>query len=128
MDTIADMLVRIKNAQAVSKKTVNVPYSKINYEIAKILEEEGFVEEVKKRGRIIKKILIILKYNDDGSPRIREIKRVSKPSRRIYLKYKDIFYPKSGYGILILSTPKGILTAKKAKRMKVGGEVLCEVW
>lgn len=128
MDTISEMLTRIKNAQAVSKKTVTVPYSKVNYEIAKILEREGFVEEVKKRGKTIKKISIFLKYNDRETPKIKEIKRVSKPSRRIYLKYKDIYYPKCGYGLLILSTPKGILTAKEAKRLKVGGEVLCEIW
>lgn len=128
MDPIADMLIRIKNAQTVKKKIVNIPFSKIKYEIAKILEKEGFIEEARKRGRLIKKIIIQLKYNEKGEPCIKDVKRISKPSRRIYLKWKDLYYPKSGYGILILSTPKGILTSKEAKRLKLGGEAICEIW
>jgi len=128
MDPIADMLISIKNAQAVGKKTVSVPFSKLKYEIAKILEEEGFIEGVKKRGKIKKRIVISLKYSSDKEPMIKEAKRVSKCSRRIYLKAKELYFPKLGKGLLIVSTPKGILTSKKAKKLNLGGEAICEIW
>jgi len=128
MDPIADMLISIKNAQAVGKKTVSVPFSKLKYEIAKILEEEGFIEGVKKRGKIKKRIVISLKYSSDKEPMIKEAKRVSKCSRRIYLKAKELYFPKSGKGLLIVSTPKGIMTSKKAKKLNLGGEAICEIW
>lgn len=128
MDPIADMLIRIKNAQAVGKETVSIPFSKMKYEIAKILEREGFVERVKKRGKVPKKRIVIrLKYKD-GKPCIHDMKRISKPGRRVYLKRKELYLPKSGYGILILSTSKGIMTSKEAIKENVGGEALCEVW
>jgi small subunit ribosomal protein S8 len=128
MDPIADMLTKIKNAQAVGKKTVSFPFSSVKYNIARILEREEFIEYAKKRGKKTKRILVRLKYQEAGKPRIHDIKRISKPGRRIYLKSKDIYSPKSGYGLLIISTPKGVLTSKEARKMKTGGEVLCEIW
>ena len=128
MDPIADMLTKIKNAQAVGKKTVSFPFSSVKYNIARILEREEFIEYAKKRGKKTKRILVRLKYQEVGKPRIHDIKRISKPGRRIYLKSKDIYSPKSGYGLLIISTPKGVLTSKEARKMKTGGEVLCEIW
>jgi len=127
MDQIADMLTKIRNSQAVQKKTVSIPFSNLKYNIAKTLEKEGFIDYCKKRGKKIKKIIIGLKY-ENRKPKINEIKRISKPGRRIYLGSKNIYSPKSGHGILILSTPKGILTSREAKRMKSGGEVMCELW
>ncbi len=128
MDKIADMLVKIKNAQAVGKATVSVPFSTFKYNICKLLKDEGFIEEVKKRGKRIKRIVIRLKYSEDKKPAIQGVKRISKPGRRIYLKAKDIYSPKSGMGILVISTSKGLMTSREAKRTKNGGEVLFEIW
>jgi len=127
MRQVIEMLVKIKNAQAVKKETVSTPYSNFNFNIAKILEQEGFIEEVKKRGRNKKRIIIRLKY-DNKNPKIHGIKTISKPGRRIYFKKNKLYLPKAGYGILIISTPKGILTSKEAKKNNTGGEVICEVW
>lgn len=132
MDPISDMLIKIKNAGAVNKKTVSVPYSNIKYQLAKILVKEGFVEDVKKKphsalhpqGRIV----IKLSYNDEGAHKIHEVKRISKPGRRIYLKAKNLYMPKSGYGLLIVSTPQGLLSGKEARKRKIGGEAICEIW
>lgn len=128
MDPIADMLTKIRNAQSVGKKTVSFPFSSVKHEIAKVLEKEGFVEYAKKRGKKIKRILVKLKYTEEGQPRIHGVKRISKPGRRFYLKSKEIYSPKSGYGLLIVSTPKGVLTSKETRKEKVGGEILCEIW
>ncbi len=128
MDPIADMLTSIRNAQAVLKKTVSVPFSNLKFEIAKILEKEGFIEKVQKKGRGIRKIIEIeLKY-ENKKPVISGLKRISKQGQRIYIGVKEIKPVRSGYGILILSTPKGLMTGKQAKKQKVGGEVICEVW
>jgi len=127
MDPIADMLTKIRNAGAVGKKTVSIPYSSFKYELGKILEKEEFVEKVKKRGRDKKKIILTLKY-ENNKPRIHEIKKVSKIGRRIYFKRRKLYLPKSGYGILIVSTSKGLLTSREAKKQNTGGEVICEVW
>ena len=128
-DPVADMLTMIRNALAVKSSKVLVPFSQLKYGIAKILEKEGFVEKVEKRGRGSKRnIEIVLKYAKDGTPAISGLKRISKPGQRIYLPYKKIKRVKGGYGIAIISTSKGLLTDKEARRQKTGGEVLCEVW
>ncbi|MDI6592064.1 MAG: 30S ribosomal protein S8 [Patescibacteria group bacterium] len=127
-DPITDLLNRIRNAQAVFHPTVDIPFSNLKYEIAKILEKEGFVKKIEKKGRKIKrKIEIILKY-DGKIPAISGLKRVSKPGQRIYKSCKDLKPVKGGYGIAIVSTSKGIMTDKEARKQKLGGEVLCEIW
>jgi small subunit ribosomal protein S8 len=128
MDTIGDFLTKIRNAQATFKESVEVPYSKMKFEIAKILKKENFIEEViKKRagGKTI--IKIILKYNEKR-PAISGLKRISKPSRRIYCSYKELRPVKQGSGISIISTSKGVMTNKEARRKKLGGELICEVF
>ncbi|MDD3098370.1 MAG: 30S ribosomal protein S8 [Candidatus Pacebacteria bacterium] len=136
-DPIADMLTRIRNAQAVNKKTVVVPYSKIKLEILNVLLKNNFiirVEKVKRKTRSSqtetgkKFIEIEIKYDKENQPLISEMKRISKPSRRVYLQAKDIWPFKRGLGLRILSTPRGILSDMEAKKLKVGGEVLLEVW
>jgi small subunit ribosomal protein S8 len=135
MDPISDMLTAIKNAQAVEKETVDVPFSKIKFEIAKILEKQGFIEKVEKKKKKIKKgrtkpkpfLEIHLKY-ENKIPAISGLKIISKPGQRIYLPYKRIKKVKGGYGIAIISTSKGLMTDKEARKQKVGGEVICEVW
>lgn len=127
-DTIADMLTQIRNAQAVDKETVSIPFSNLKYEIAEILEKGGFVEKVKKRGRKErKKIEITLKYENE-IPAISNLKVVSRPGQRIYKSYKEIGRVKGGYGIVIISTSKGLMTDKEARKQKIGGEVICEIW
>ena len=128
-DTIGDFIIRLKNAGAVKKSTVSVPYSKLRHSVAKKLVDAGYitaaVEHVK---RVQDKTLeVTLKY-EDGSHKIRGVKRVSKPGRRLYTKVADIHPVKFGQGHLILSTPAGILTNVEAKEKKVGGEQLFIIW
>lgn len=127
MDPVADMLVALKNAQAVFKETVKIPFSKLKFEICKILERTGFVEEVKVKGRKKKIIIVKLKY-ENKTPAISGVRKISKPGQRIYISAKQIKPSKSGYGIFIISTSKGLLTDKEAKKLNVGGELLCEIW
>jgi len=127
-DPITDMLNRIKSAQAVEKTDVLIPLSKIKNEIALILSKEGFVGEVKKvsKGKI-NELEISLKYNDK-LPATAGAKRVSKPGQRIYKTVHEIKKVKGGYGMSIISTSKGLMTNKEARKAKVGGEVLLEIW
>lgn len=128
-DSIADMLIRIKNAYAVNKEAVEIPFSHIKREIAKILTENDFVKDYRKVDRKGKKFVrVYLKYDDEGTPALREAKKVSKPGQRIYKKADDIPYVKNGYGIGIISTSSGVLTDKEARRKNVGGEFLCKIW
>jgi len=137
-DPIADMLNRIRNAQAVSKETVVIPFSNLKYEIAKILEKQKLVGKIEKKGRKSRKIIeIALKYLltsatpkalQAGPPVISHLRRISKPGQRIYTSAKEIKPIREGYGILIVSTPKGLMTNKEAKRKKLGGEIICEIW
>ena len=128
-DPIADMLTRIRNAAKARFNSVDVPGSKLKIEIAKILKEEGFIRNYKflKDGKqgILR---IYLKYGPGQSKIIYGLERISKPSRRVYVKCKDIKPVYNGMGAAILSTSKGIMTDKTARREKLGGEVLCNLW
>jgi small subunit ribosomal protein S8 len=131
-DPIADMLTRIRNALMVRHETVAVPHSKIKAEIARILKEEGYIEDYtigdEKPARMIH---IKLKYygsRRERRPVITNIERISKPGRRIYRARRDLPVVMSGIGIAIVTTPKGVMTAQQARRQRVGGEVLCYVW
>jgi len=127
-DPITDMLNQIKNAQAVGKTEVLIPLSKIKDEIASILSKEGFVGETKKTSKEQAKILkISLKY-DVGLPAITGFKRVSKPGQRIYEGFSEIKKVHGGYGISIVSTSKGLMTNKEARKAKLGGEIICQIW
>lgn len=129
MDTIADMLTIIRNAQAVNKETVRVPFSNTKYNLAKVLEKEEFITSVEKKGTQQKPIIIItLKYNEAERPAIDSLRRVSKQGQRIYIKYQEIKPVRGGYGRAIISTPKGIMTGENAKKQKVGGEYLAQIW
>lgn len=128
VDPITDMFNRIKNAQAVFHETVTIPFSKLKFEIAKILEKQGFVGRIEKKGKKINKTIeIILKYKEK-KPALEGIKRISKPGQRIYLPVEKIRKVKGGYGMAIISTSKGLMTDKEARKKRLGGEVLCEVW
>lgn len=128
MDPIADMLTSIRNAQAVLKETVKIPFSKLKFELAKVLEKNGFVKKVEKKGRGIKRVIEIkLKY-EDKLPVISGLKKISKPGQRIYAGAKEIKPVRSGYGISIISTSKGLMTDKEVRKQNIGGEVICQVW
>ncbi|MBI1866203.1 MAG: 30S ribosomal protein S8 [Candidatus Staskawiczbacteria bacterium] len=127
-DPITDMLNQIRNAKAVVKPEVSIPFSKVKYEVAKILMQENFIGEVKTvvKGKV-KTMKIILKY-DNGVSKISDLRRVSKPGQRIYAKVSEIKRVKGGHGISVISTSKGLMTSKKANKLKLGGEIICEVW
>jgi small subunit ribosomal protein S8 len=128
-DPIADMLIRIKNALMARHKSVIVPASKIKLEIARILKEEGYIEDFKYiKEEPQAKIEITLKYDENKRPVIAGVKRVSKPGRRIYRGYRDLPKVLDGFGIAIISTSQGIMTDHEARKRKIGGEVLCEIW
>ena len=128
MDPIADMLTLIRNSIAVKHLTVEVPFSKLKYEVIKILEKNGFIEKSEKKGRKTKKtIQITLKYSDN-LPVILGLRKVSKSGQRIYVGSAEIKKVKGGKGISIISTSKGLMIGKEARKQKLGGEIICEVW
>ncbi len=128
-DPIADMLTRIRNANMVKHPSVEVPASKLKIELAKLLKEEGYIAdyEVRESGSF-KVINITLKYDEKGCPVITKLERISKPGLRHYSKAKNLQKVLGGMGVAIVSTPKGLLTDRKARKENVGGEVLCYVY
>lgn len=127
-DPIADIIIRIKNAHMARHATVEVPYSKIKKSIADILVEEGYVSDVVvKENTPFNTLILTLKYVG-RVPAINEVKRLSKPGRRLYAPAKQLPRALGGYGITIISTSKGVMTDKKARKENVGGELLCQVW
>ena len=129
-DPIADMLTRIRNANMVRFKRVDVLLSNMNLNIAKVLNESGYISgyNIKRDDRRREILRIYLKYSDSNERVITEIKRVSKPGKRVYEKSEKIPKVLNGYGIAILSTSSGVMTDKKARGLNVGGEILCNVW
>ncbi len=128
-DPIADMLTRIRNANIVSHAEVEMPSSNLKVELAKLLKEEGYISgySVKEAGKF-KVLNIELKYDEKSKPVITNLKRVSKPGLRTYCKSKNLPQVLNGMGIAIVSTSKGLLTDRKAKKENIGGEILCYVW
>ena len=128
-DPIADMLVRIKNAQQAGLDSVGIPGSVIKGEIARILKKEGFVRDFAVEGNEKKRtIRLYLKYVKEHEPVLKGMRRVSRPGARRYAGYKNIPKVLGGMGMVILSTPDGIVTDREARAKKVGGEILCTVW
>ena len=137
MDPLSDMLTRIRNSLAAGKRELGLPYSKQKYALAKLLEKNEWIEsssleennppdsKPSPRNKVLK---LILKYNDTGRPVINGLKRVSKPGQRIYTGVGDIARFRTGLGATIISTPKGLMTDSEARKEKVGGEVICQIW
>ena len=130
---ISDMLIRIKNAQAVGQEHVLVPFSKVKFKIAEILKDSGFIKDIEKKTKKGKKseldyLSIALKYGEDKLPGIKGLKIISRPSRHMYVGAKDIKMVRSGYGIAMISTSKGLMSSKDARKQGLGGEILFEVW
>lgn len=129
IDPIADMLTRIKNASAVKKETVLIPYSRLKMAVAMLLEKEGYLLKTEHRGKKAKKVIeAVLSYDENKNSKITDVRRVSKLSARVYVPSKDLFKLSRQKGVFIISTPKGLLTAKEAKKENVGGEILCQIW
>ena len=122
------MIVRIKNGSDAGKESVVLPYSKLKEAIAVTLEKEGYVKSISKKGKKVSKQLEIVLAYENGAPVIHGVDRVSKLSKRIYVGAKDIQPLRSGFGSIILSTPRGILTEMVARKENVGGEVLFKIW
>ncbi len=127
-DPIADMLNRIKNAQAVKKLYLDVPYSNLKSRVAKVLSDHGFIGAVEKKYSKTRKVIRIeLKYKN-GQGLITDIKRISKPGRRVYVPVKEIKLSSKGGGMIVISTPKGVMRARDARKQRVGGELIAEIW
>jgi len=128
-DPISDMLTRIRNATRVHKKSVSMPASKVKQGIAQVLKEEGFISDFQvDPGTPAATLILHLKYGETGEFVIRSIQRVSKPGCRVYCPAEDLRPIVRGLGIQILSTPKGIVSDRTARRDRIGGEVLCKVY
>lgn len=128
-DPIADMLTRIRNANAMRYALVEVPSSKLKLEIAKILKEEGFISDYKIKKNNVQDIIVLnLKYGENKERVITGLKRISKPGLRVYAKANEVPTVLNGLGIAIISTSKGIMTDKHARELSLGGEVLAYIW
>lgn len=126
-DPIADIIIRIKNSTLSGRKSVILPHSKQKESLAKILQKEGFLEGVEISANGVKKELILTLVGDGKRNNQIEVKRISKLGRRVYAKAKDLKILNRGLGIVILSTPKGLMTLKQAMKQNLGGEVLCKI-
>ena len=128
-DPVGDLVIRLKNAGNVGKASVSVPFSNFKMAIVEKLKDAGFVETIEKKGRKAQKTLdVVLKYGEGRKCAISGVKRISKPGRRIYRGVHEIVPIRYGHGALVLSTPKGVMTDKEARKAKVGGEALFEIW
>jgi small subunit ribosomal protein S8 len=130
-DPIADMLTRLRNGMAVRRRYVQMPSSKIKLAIAQILKDEGYIEGfdvVKEKDRPQASLRIWLKYDENREPLLTGLQRVSRPGRRVYTRKQSIPLVLSGVGVAVLSTPRGVMTGRQARRLGVGGEVLCYFW
>ena len=128
-DPVADFLTRIRNAMRARHQKLDVPASKLKAEIARILKEEGYIANYKPTEEDgMKVIRVYLKYNTNNESVIRDLKRISRPGCRVYQGKNEIRRVQGGLGIAILTTPKGVMTGRQARREGVGGELLCEVW
>ncbi len=131
-DPIGDMLMRIRNAGVAGKKVTHIPFSDLKLRIANVLVKEGYLVHVAKKikkGKTTMRVLEVeIAYEISGAPKIKGAERISRPSRRLYSSAKELRPVHQGYGILILSTPKGIYTDTQARKEHVGGELICKVW
>lgn len=127
-DPIANMLVSIKNAAMVKKPSVVIPYSNLKFAIAEVLTKEGYLTTIEKRGKKVKKFIQCDIAYENGIAKFATVKRVSKPSRRVYKKVSELRPIRQGQGIAVLTTPKGVMTEKEAKAAQVGGELLFTLW
>lgn len=127
-DPISDMLSRIRNAVAAQKSELVLPYSKFKHALAQVLLQEGFISGVNELPGRVKTLQLNLKYSAEGQPVISGLKRISSPGQRIYVPVAKIPRTNGGFGVTVVSTSKGLLTDKQARKDKVGGEIICQIW
>ncbi len=127
-DPISDMLARLRNAALARHERTEMPASKMRVAIAKLLKEEGYVDDVRQTEGLMPTLTVVLRYTRDRTSAIDGARRVSRPGRRVYVRHDQIPRVLNGYGIAVLSTSSGILSDRQARKMGVGGELLCEVW
>ena len=129
MDTIADFLTLIRNGIQARQREIHSPYSRVKYEIARILLEEGYISNFRLEGEGYRRTVVVaLKYDEDGVSVVRGLERVSRQSRRVYVGSENLPKVIGGLGVAILTTSRGIMTDRDARRERVGGEVVCKVW
>lgn len=127
MDPISDMLIRVKNAQIAGHETVQIPYSRMKYEIARVLERGGFIARAERKGKRVKKFLELVLIGSRDNPALHGVRLISTPGRRVYQSYREL-RPAPRGGMLLMTTSKGILSGQEARREKVGGQLLAEIW
>ena len=128
-DPVSDLLTRIRNASMVSKPNVSIPHSNFKFELAKLLKSEGYVSDVKISGDGVKKSIDIdMKYSDEGTSVISGMNRLSKPGQRVYSSFDKLPRNNGGLGTVVVSTSRGLLSDSEARKRKLGGELICEVW
>ncbi len=128
MDTIANMLNTIINAQNVNKKRVMVPYSRFKESLARLLQEKGLLAAMRVQEGPQPSLVLSLAYQKNGSPRIHGLRRLSRPGQRLYVSKADIPRSLDGLGVVVVSTPEGLMDDRKARKEGVGGELVCEIW
>lgn len=128
MDTISNFIIKLKNAGNAGQESVTVPFSKLKFSIAEVLRKEGFIKEIAEKSEKGRPVLVLSLFSENRVPKIKGVKRISKPSKRVYKKAGEIRSVKNGYGALILSTSSGVMTGRQAKVAKLGGEVLFSIW
>ncbi len=128
-DKISELIISIKNAGMAGNKTTEVPASKLKKSVLMLLKKEGYITDFEEKGKDVTKAFVItIAYKKDGTPKISDVKRVSKLSRRSYVGYRDLRPVKYGHGLAVLSTPLGVISGSEARAKKVGGEVLFTIW
>lgn len=127
-DPIGDMLIQIKNAFMAGRRSVDLPYSRMKFAVASILKSERYIDDIAKTGEEPKCLLHIQLRYEDGVPAVTGVKRVSKPGLRWYVNRREIPKVVGGMGTAVISTSKGIMTDREARKLGIGGEILCEVW
>ena len=128
-DPISDLLTRLRNATMVSKSNIEIPHSKFKFQLATLLKDEGYVSDVKVEGDGTKKVINIeLKYSDEGASVISGMNRLSNPGNRVYSSFDNLPRNNGGLGTVIVSTSRGLLSDSEARKRKLGGELICEVW
>lgn len=128
MDQISNFIIKLKNAGNAGQEAVTVPASKLKLSIAEVLKNEGFIKDFTEKMEIGRPMIAISLFSENRIPKIKGVKRISKPSKRVYKKTNELRSVKNGYGALILSTSAGVMTGKEAKKAKLGGEALFQIW
>ena len=128
-DPISDFLTRLRNATLVSKSNVEIPHSKCKYELAKLFKDEGYVSDIEIKGEGAKRVIdLTIKFSEEGKSVIAGLNRLSKPGRRVYSSFNELPRTNGGLGTVVVSTSRGLLSDSEARKRKLGGELICEVW